>query len=104
MRQHHGCTYGSEIGGVKRKRIGVKLLDRGIAREGCEVRKSGKKIGILSSGGFSPTLKISIGQGYFDPQLVKIGDEVSVVIRDREVLAQINSFNFVEAKTKAVKK
>ena len=34
----------------------------------------------------------------------KIGDEVSVVIRDREVLAQINSFNFVEAKTKAVKK
>jgi aminomethyltransferase len=90
--------------GVSKKRMGVKLLDRGIAREGCEVRKSGKKIGILSSGGFSPTLKISIGQGYFDPQLVKIGDEVSVVIRDREVLAQINSFNFVEAKTKAVKK
>ena len=93
-----------KVDGVKRKRTGVKLLERGVAREGCEVRKFGKKIGILSSGGFSPTLKISIGQGYFDPQLVKLGDEVSVVIRDREVLAVIAPINFVEAKTKAIKK
>ena len=90
--------------GAKRKRMGVKLLDRGVAREGCEVHKSGEKIGILSSGGFSPTLKISIGQGYFDPQLVKLGDEISVVIRDREVPAIISAINFVEAKTKAIKK
>jgi aminomethyltransferase len=93
-----------KVDGVKRKRTGVKLLERGVAREGCEVRKFGKKIGILSSGGFSPTLKISIGQGYFDPQLVKLGDEVSVVIRDREVLAVIAPINFVEARTKAIKK
>lgn len=90
--------------GVKRKRMGVKLLDRGVAREGCEVRKNGKKIGILTSGGFSPTLKISIGQGYFDPTEIKINDQVSVVIRDKEIPALINSFNFVEAKTKAIKK
>jgi aminomethyltransferase len=90
--------------GVKRKRMGVKLQERGVAREGCEVRKSGQKIGVLSSGGFSPTLKISIGQGYFNPEIVKLGDEVSVVIRDREVSALIAPINFVEAKTKAVKK
>lgn len=90
--------------GVKRKRMGVKLLDRGVAREGCEVRKNGKKIGVLTSGGFSPTLKISIGQGYFDPEHVKINDQVSVVIRDREINAEISSINFVEAKTKAIKK
>ncbi len=90
--------------GVKRKRIGVKLLDRGIAREGSEVRKNGQKIGVLTSGGFSPNLKISIGQGYFDPNVVKIGDEVAVVVRDREIPAIINSATFVAAKTKAVKK
>ena len=90
--------------GVKRKRIGVKLLDRGIAREGTEIRKDGKKIGVLSSGGFSPNLKVSIGQGYFDPAVAKVGDQVSAVVRDREIPAILASAVFVEAKTKAVKK
>jgi len=90
--------------GVKRKRIGVKLLDRGIAREGTEVRKNGVKIGILSSGGFSPNLKVSIGQGYFDTSLAKVGDEVVAVVRDREIPAVLTSPVFVEAKTKSVKK
>jgi aminomethyltransferase len=90
--------------GAKRKRIGVKLLDRGIAREGSEVRKDGKKIGILSSGGFSPNLKVSIGQGYFDTTLAKVGDSVAVVVRDREIPAVLTSPVFVEAKTKSIKK
>lgn len=90
--------------GVSRKRVGVKLLDRGIAREGTEIRKDGKKIGILSSGGFSPNLKVSIGQGYFDPAVAKIGDQVTAVVRDREIPAVLTSAVFVEAKTKSVKK
>ncbi|MBP7710702.1 MAG: glycine cleavage system aminomethyltransferase GcvT [Rickettsiales bacterium] len=90
--------------GVKRKRIGVKLLDRGIAREGTEIRKDGKKIGVLSSGGFSPNLKVSIGQGYFDPSVAKVGDNVAAVVRDREIPAVLTSPVFVEAKTKSVKK
>lgn len=93
-----------KLEGAKRKRIGVKLLDRGIAREGTEIRKDGKKIGVLSSGGFSPNLKISIGQGYFDPSVAKVGDQVSAVVRDREIPAVLTSPVFVEAKTKSVKK
>lgn len=89
--------------GVLRKRMGVKLLDRGIAREGTEIRKDGEKIGVLSSGGFSPNLKVSIGQGYFNPS-VKVGDNVTAVVRDREIAAVIHSPTFVAAKTKAAKK
>ncbi|MBM3580329.1 MAG: glycine cleavage system aminomethyltransferase GcvT, partial [Alphaproteobacteria bacterium] len=89
--------------GVRRKRIGVKLLDRGIAREGTEIRKNGKIVGILSSGGFSPNLKTSIGQGYFDTSAVKLGDEVVAVVRDREISAVLTSPVFVEAKTKSIK-
>ena len=90
--------------GVTRKRIGVKLLDRGIAREGTEIRKDGKKIGFLSSGGFSPNLKVSIGQGYFDISVAKVGDAVTAVVRDREIPAILHSPVFVEARTKSVKK
>jgi aminomethyltransferase len=84
--------------------MGVKLLDRGIAREGTIVKKDGQQIGVLSSGGFSPNLKISIGQGYFNPSIVKIGDRVVAVVRDREIPAEITSFVFVEPKTKSLKK
>jgi aminomethyltransferase len=93
-----------KLEGAPRKRIGVKLLDRGIAREGCEVKKDGKKIGVLSSGGFSPNLKVSIGQGYFNPAFAKVGDQVSVIVRDREIAAVLTSPTFVEAKTKSIKK
>lgn len=90
--------------GVAKKRVGVKLLDRGIAREGSEIRKNGKKIGTLTSGGFSPNLKVSIGQGYVEIEHAKIGEEVAVVVRDREIPAVIASPVFVAAKTKAIKK
>ncbi|MES2677881.1 MAG: glycine cleavage system aminomethyltransferase GcvT [Pseudomonadota bacterium] len=90
--------------GIKRKRMGVKLLDRGIARENSEIRKDGKKIGVLTSGGFSPNLKVSIGQGYIDSNFAKADELVTVVVRDREIPAIVCSPVFVAAKTKSVKK
>ncbi|MFT5703974.1 MAG: aminomethyltransferase [Rickettsiales bacterium] len=90
-------------GGISKKRFGIKLLGRGIARENSEIRKDGKKIGILTSGGFSPNLKASIGQGYVESSFKK-DDLVSVVVRDREIQAVICSPVFVSAKTKSAKK
>ena len=94
-----------KVNGTSKKRMGVKLLDRGIARENSEVRsKDGKKIGTLTSGGFSPNLKVSIGQGYIDSNYAKIGEDVFVIVRDKEIPAIITSPVFVEARTKAIKK
>ena len=90
--------------GITKKRVGIKLLDRGIAREGSEIRKDGKKIGVLTSGGFSPNLKVSIGQGYVDFNFAKIDQLVEVVVRDREIPAIICSPVFVVANTKSAKK
>ncbi len=91
--------------GVNKKRVGIKLSDRGIAREGSEVRnKDGKKIGTLTSGGFSPVLKVSIGQGYIDINHANIGESVLVVVRGKELAATIESPTFVEARTKTLKK
>ena len=91
--------------GVSRKRVGIKLLTRGIAREGSLVlNKEGKKIGSLTSGGFSPNLKVSIGQGYIDIDYAKTDTEVLVVVRDKQLPAIIQSPTFVAATTKAIKK
>jgi len=108
--KNHNDFFGSNIvlaqkaSGTSKKRMGIKLLDRGIAREGCIVKKHNQIIGTLTSGGFSPAIKASIGQGYFDTSIAKIGDEVAVVVRDREIPALITSLSFVDAKTKSVKK
>ena len=91
--------------GVSKKRVGIKLADRGIAREGSEVRNNdGKVIGSLTSGGFSPSLKTSIGQGYIESDYTEIGTSVKVVVRGKELNATIESPVFIQAKTKSIKK
>ena len=90
--------------GTARRRLGIKLTDKGIAREGAEIfALSGQKLGDLTSGGFSPTLNEAIGQGYIDIKLGKIGDEVLVRVRGRDIRGVITALPFVQPKTKAAK-
>ena len=92
-------------GGPPRRRLGIKLTGKGIAREGAEIfSKTGQKLGDLTSGGFSPTLNEAIGQGYVDTKLGKIGDEVVVRVRGRDIEAVIAPLPFVKPKTKAAVK
>lgn len=87
--------------GPPRLRVGVKLTDKGVAREGAEIfTVSGQKLGDLTSGGHSPTLNASIGQGYIDPKLGKIGDEVFVRVRGRDIKGVLAAMPFVRPKTK----
>lgn len=85
---------------VTRKRVGIIVQERGIAREGTEiVSLDGQVIGVLTSGGFSPTLKQSIGQGYVDIAYAKKGQELGVNIRGKIVKAMVQNLAFVEART-----
>jgi aminomethyltransferase len=91
--------------GPVRKRIGVRLLDPGVAREGAEIRdEQDRKIGALTSGGFSPSLQQSIGQGYVEAALAKPGTKVFVNVRGRNLAAELCAMPFVQAKTKSMKK
>lgn len=95
-----------ELGeGTPRVRAGLKLLDKGVAREGAEIRnENDEKIGMLTSGGFSPTLKESIGQGYIDPAYAAEGTKLFVNVRGRNIAAEITKMPFVPAQTKSMKR
>lgn len=82
------------------KRIGVKLEGSGIAREGAEIYAGSEKIGHLTSGGFSPSLKCAIGQGYVKSAFAKEGQKVEVEVRGKRIPASLCSFVFMQAKTK----
>ncbi len=96
---------GQKNTGPAKKRIGLKLCDKGIAREGAEIRDGSDRIvGALTSGGFSPTLKESIGMGYIETALANIGTSVFVHVRGRNIPAILCALPFVPARTKSMKK
>lgn len=91
--------------GVSRKRVGVKITENGIAREGAEIfDENGNKVGALTSGGFSPTLKHGIGQGYVTSDASKKGTKVFVEVRGKKLAAEIAPLSFLEPKTKSINK
>jgi len=86
--------------GVAQKRVGIKLLENGIAREGSKIFVDGQEIGILTSGGFSPSLKLAIGQGYVKSEFAKEGQPVEVEVRGRKIPAAVHPLAFWIASTK----
>jgi aminomethyltransferase len=88
----------SEGGGVSRRRIGL-VVEGSPAREGAEiVDEAGEKIGNITSGCPSPTLKQNISMGYIKDGLHKAGTEVYVVVRGRKRKAVVTKMPFVPSK------
>ena len=91
--------------GTARQRVGLKLLDPGVAREGAEIRSAQDQvIGKLTSGGFSPSLKQSIGMGYVESSAAKTGQRLFVHVRGKNLQAEIVDLPFMQPKTKSMKK
>ena len=52
-------------------------------RKGCEIFHENKKIGAITSGSWSPTLKEPIALGYINTHYAKSNTEVDIRIRDK---------------------
>ena len=88
--------------GVARKRVGVHLLDKGIAREGAPIFDGqGLEIGTLTSGGYGPSVEAAVGQGYVPVEYAKTGTDIFVDVRGRKIAAKVARMPFREAQTKA---
>ena len=85
-------------GGIKQRLIGFELLERGIPRHNYSILKNKERIGIVTSGGFSPTLKKGIGLGYVRTDQAKEGNEIKIQIREKLVKAQIVKTPFYKRK------
>ena len=87
--------------GTDRRLLGLKAVGRGIPRPGMSVHAevSDEPIGELTSGTFSPTLRIGIGLCLLD-RAVAIGDSVTVDVRGRREPFVVVKPPFVEPSTK----
>jgi len=83
--------------GIKRKRIGIQMIEQGIPRPRFEIcTDKGEKIGQLTSGTFSPLLNYGIGIGYVQTPYALEGNIVNVRVRHKMAKAKIVSFPFYD--------
>ena len=90
--------------GVEKKLIGLKMLDKSIARHGYEVFYNNEKIGIVTSGGISPIRGDNIALAYIkNLDNLAVGSTIQVSIREKLHNAEIVKRPFVEKKNKTNK-
>lgn len=81
--------------GTVRTLKALKSNDRGIPRAGMAVKAAdGREIGVVTSGTFSPSLKVGIALALLDPEYA-VGDSVTIDVRGRESSATISALPFV---------
>jgi aminomethyltransferase len=84
-----------------RRRVGLELQGKRIAREGAKVLIRSKEVGCVTSGTFGPTVNKSIAMAYIQPECKEIGTPVDVDIRGKMEPARIVPLPFYQrAKTK----
>ena len=82
-------------GKLARKRVGL-IVTGAPAREGAEILDaSGTAIGVVTSGGFAPSLGKAIALGFVPPDHAAIGNKLQVSVRGRAQPAEIVPTPFV---------
>jgi aminomethyltransferase len=82
-------------GGTARKRVGLALEGRLAAREGAEVFAGNEKVGIVSSGGFSPSLEHPIAMATIAAAHTAPGTALEIEVRGKRLPAQVVPMPFV---------
>lgn len=82
--------------GPSRVRIALHVKEGAPAREGAEIADmDGNVIGVITSGGPSPTLGRNIAMGYAPPAFAALGTELKVIVRGKPAAAEVVATPFV---------
>jgi aminomethyltransferase len=81
-----------------RRRVGLELKGKRIAREGAVIQAAGKPVGAVTSGTHSPSFARPIAMGYVDPAYEKVGTPLGVDIRGNLEEAVVVALPFYKRK------
>ena len=85
------------VNGTSQKRVGIKSKNKSILRSHMKIyNKNEKNIGKITSGGFSPTLNISIAIAYIDKFVSKKVDKLYCLIRNNFEEIELTKLPFVK--------
>jgi aminomethyltransferase len=82
--------------GTARRRVGIRPEGRAPAREGTEILSMlGERIGIVTSGGFGPSVNRPVAMGYVAAGYAEAGTPVNLMVRGKALGASIVPLPFV---------
>lgn len=82
--------------GLRRRRVGLVMQERGIPREGYPVFVGDRQVGVVTSGTMSPSLKVGVALALVEPEFAKAETELEVAIRNRRMGAKVQRPPFVK--------
>ncbi len=83
--------------GVSRKRVGIQPEGRMPVRDGAKlVDAEENEVGIVTSGGFGPSVEKPVAMGYVQTQYATIGSELFAIVRGKKVPVSVAKMPFVE--------
>ena len=84
--------------GPARLRVGIKPEGRAPAREGVEIHAQGRKVGVVTSGGFGPSVNGPVAMGYVEAAHSRPGTRVDLIVRGKSLPAEIVALPFTPAR------
>ncbi|MCW0232509.1 MAG: glycine cleavage system aminomethyltransferase GcvT [Ferrovibrio sp.] len=82
--------------GVMRKRVGIQPEGRAPAREGTEIfNEKNEKIGVITSGGFGPSVDAPVAMGYVAIEYAKPGTPLTLMVRGKALPAKTCTLPFI---------
>ncbi len=82
--------------GINRKLVGFELTDKGVPRHDYPVVDAeGNVIGKVTSGTQSPMKKVGLGIAYVDKPYFKIGSEIFIQVRNKNIPAKVVKMPFI---------
>jgi aminomethyltransferase len=81
--------------GPRRRRVGLIPQTKTPVREGAELFGSGRKVGCITSGGFSPSLSKPIAMGYVESAFAQPDAELSTHLRGKTIHVRVAAIPFV---------
>lgn len=83
--------------GAARRRVGLRPEGRVPVREGAMLSApDGAEVGIVTSGGFGPTVEAPVAMGYVETPHAAVGTELAAAVRGRSVAVRVARLPFVE--------
>jgi aminomethyltransferase len=79
--------------GVTKKRVGIKP-EKTIAREGSKIFKGDQEIGVVTSGGFGPSVNGPVAMGYVLKEFSNEGEDLELEVRGKRHAAKIFKMPF----------
>ncbi len=84
----------------EQKLVGLRVTGRGIPRADMPVVRGEQEVGLVTSGTFSPTLRVGIALARVARDVV-VGDAVDILVRGRPVSAEVVKLPFVPARVRS---